>query len=90
MKIYSRDVHEQEFINEKSEKLVRRVCAPCYGHPCIPLEVDNTHSSACKTQFVDEKGTILGFCECFAHHVPDYDVFKTPVKSYPPELDLPH
>ena len=88
MKIYSRDIYEQVHTNELGRIVRRKVCAPCNHHPCIPLEVDAEHATRCQTQFVNEKGEILGLCECFAHHPGGYDQPRMVIKSYPPELGV--
>lgn len=88
MKIYSRDIHEQGFVNKYGKNIIRKVCAPCFAHPCIPLEVDHEHASRCKTQFIGGNAKVKGLCECFAHHSHGYDQPKVVKKSYPPQLGI--
>lgn len=68
MKIYSRDIFFFKFRNKYAMMRERKVCAPCNYDKCKQLEMDDLGASRCKTQFIDEKGNILGLCECVGNH----------------------
>ena len=68
MKIYSRDIFFIRFRNKYAMMRERKVCAPCMYDKCRQLEMDDLGACGCKTQFINEKGEILGTCECISKH----------------------